>query len=169
VAFISKSYRFEASHHLPNHYGKCRAPHGHSYLLEVVARGAVQDPFVPVSSAGMVVDFGELDEIVKPLIAHETGWLDHHDLNETLASGEDGDPCDHREIPVTTAEMVATWIYGRIIEHASARGIKLLCVRLWETATSYAEVNQSDWENWCVRRDIQDRAALSSEVPPAGY
>jgi 6-pyruvoyltetrahydropterin/6-carboxytetrahydropterin synthase len=160
VAFISKSYRFEAAHHLPNHYGKCRLQHGHSYLLEVVARGAVQDPFVPVSSAGMVVDFGELDEIVKPLIAHETGWLDHHDLNDTLV--------DTGVIPVTTAEMVATWIYGRITEHASARGIKLLCVRLWETSTSYAEVNQSDWENWCVRRDIQNQSAFASETPPAG-
>ena len=41
---IGKTYSFEAAHHLPNHNGKCKNPHGHSYRLEVEVEGGL-NPF----------------------------------------------------------------------------------------------------------------------------
>jgi 6-pyruvoyltetrahydropterin/6-carboxytetrahydropterin synthase len=37
---IRKRFRFESSHVLPHHTGKCARLHGHSYRLEVTVRGA---------------------------------------------------------------------------------------------------------------------------------
>ena len=38
---IGKLFKFEAAHRLPNHPGKCKNLHGHSYKLEVVVNGEV--------------------------------------------------------------------------------------------------------------------------------
>jgi 6-pyruvoyltetrahydropterin/6-carboxytetrahydropterin synthase len=115
---IGKEFRFEAAHHLPEHDGKCQRPHGHSYRVEVTLIGK---PIERGPKTGMVVDFGELSafwkESVEPL-------LDHRDLNETL------------DVPVTTAEWIAYWILGAF---RARFGAKVERVRVWETASSFAE------------------------------
>jgi 6-pyruvoyltetrahydropterin/6-carboxytetrahydropterin synthase len=67
---ISKEFRFEASHMLPRHPGKCRRLHGHSWVLKVTLSGPVN------KETGFVMDYSELSENMVPLIES----LDHHHL-----------------------------------------------------------------------------------------
>lgn len=72
---LKRTYHFEAAHYLPmvarDH--KCSRLHGHSYTVDVFIRGAV-------GANGMVVDFAEVDRIVRPIIR----TLDHSLLNDVI-------------------------------------------------------------------------------------
>jgi 6-pyruvoyltetrahydropterin/6-carboxytetrahydropterin synthase len=107
---LIKEYKFEAAHRLPHvppgH--KCARLHGHSFRIEITVAGAV-DP-----RTGWFIDFGELDDIVGPLVAQ----LDHHCLNEI----------DGLENP--TSEVLARWLFERM----RPRLPSLRAVTLWETA-----------------------------------
>jgi 6-pyruvoyltetrahydropterin/6-carboxytetrahydropterin synthase len=67
---LTKTFRFEASHVLPKHSGKCSRLHGHSWVLHV----SVQGPINPTT--GFVQDFADISAVVQPLIAR----LDHRHL-----------------------------------------------------------------------------------------
>jgi len=69
---ISKTFRWEMGHRLPEHPGGCRNLHGHSYRLEVSIRGEV-------AANGMVIDFDDVTRAVRPLIEE----LDHAFLCDT--------------------------------------------------------------------------------------
>lgn len=83
-AYLTKRYRFSASHRLHNDefseaqnrtvYGKCNNPHGHghNYALEVTVSGQV-DP-----RTGMVYDLGALDAAVEREVIERFG---HENLN----------------------------------------------------------------------------------------
>jgi len=72
----TKTYRFEASHILPKHPGKCSRLHGHSWVLKVSVEGDVNP------DTGFVMDYADISAAVKPLIEK----LDHNHLG-TWASG----------------------------------------------------------------------------------
>lgn len=70
---LCKEFRFEASHILPNHPGKCSNLHGHSWVLSVSIRGPLD------AATGMVADFADLKAAVQPLVdeldhAHLGAW-----------------------------------------------------------------------------------------------
>jgi 6-pyruvoyltetrahydropterin/6-carboxytetrahydropterin synthase len=67
---ISKTFRFEASHILPKHPGKCSRLHGHSWVLEVAVTGFVDDV------TGFVQDYADISKVIDPLIER----LDHRHL-----------------------------------------------------------------------------------------
>lgn len=67
---IEKEFRFEASHVLPKHEGKCARLHGHSWVLRVAVEGPV-DP-----ENGFVLDYAKLKACVQPTI----DLLDHAHL-----------------------------------------------------------------------------------------
>jgi 6-pyruvoyltetrahydropterin/6-carboxytetrahydropterin synthase len=127
-ASITKIFRFEAAHHLPEHRGNCARLHGHSYKLEVTLRGPIKDA-VEVSDHGMVMDFADLAHIVKSAVIER---LDHQDLN--VVTGV-----------YTTAENLVHWIWEEILNHGLSKGL-LHRVRLWETETSFVEITQQDGE-----------------------
>jgi 6-pyruvoyltetrahydropterin/6-carboxytetrahydropterin synthase len=93
---IRREYRFEASHELPRHPGKCKRLHGHSYRFILELEG----PIEPVQ--GMVIDFGDLDEIVEE---HALSRLDHYHLNDFIEN--------------PTAEWIAVWIWQALAERLS--------------------------------------------------
>lgn len=93
---IKKSFEFSAGHHLPNHDGKCRKPHGHNYKLTVVLTSDGLDNVG--SKEGMVLDFYDISAAVNPLLNE---FLDHQNLNDTLEC-------------VPTAEKIAEWVYNKI-------------------------------------------------------
>ena len=88
------SLSFDAAHRLPNVPAehKCGRLHGHTFLVEVHVTGDVDD------SAGWVVDFGDVKQVVKRHIDQ----LDHTYLNEI----------EGLENP--TSECIAKWIWGRV-------------------------------------------------------
>jgi 6-pyruvoyltetrahydropterin/6-carboxytetrahydropterin synthase len=58
---IAKEYRWEMGHRLPLHKGLCRNIHGHSYRMIVEITGSL-------NKQGMVIDFFDLNKIIKPII-----------------------------------------------------------------------------------------------------
>lgn len=121
IATITKEFRFEAAHYLPNHDGKCRHPHGHSYRLQVSARGSVAQEG---PKEGMVLDFADIKEVWQK---HLEPVLDHRDLNAHFSF-------------TTTAEQLAAWICTVFQNN----GIPVSMVRLWETSSAFVEVMPSD-------------------------
>ncbi|MHB1343467.1 MAG: 6-carboxytetrahydropterin synthase QueD [Thermoleophilia bacterium] len=114
---VTKILTFDAAHSLPEHEGKCRNIHGHTYTMEVTAEG-------PVHHGGprdqMVMDFGDLRAHLERLVVEP---LDHCYLNELF----DFAP---------TAEALAGWAMATLRE----AGLPVVRVKLWENPTSYAEV-----------------------------
>lgn len=112
---LTKEFRFEAGHSLDFHDGKCRGPHGHSYILLVHLSG--NELIAEGCKKNMLVDFSDISTIVKPMIQQ---YFDHKWLNESLNSDS------------PSAEFIARWIYNHLIT-----SIPLLsAITLYETATS---------------------------------
>lgn len=156
-ATIGKQFTFHASHKLPNHNGQCRRLHGHSYVLEVLVTGRVKQAGRTESDEGMVMDFDVLKGIyekwIEPLVEHQY-------LNERLTEDEmrialnkDHSFPDMPQLPqapngepLTTCENLAEWMREifqiKISEpySPSSMTIPQVCVKLWETPTSYAKV-----------------------------
>jgi 6-pyruvoyltetrahydropterin/6-carboxytetrahydropterin synthase len=145
-AIITKEFSFEAAHHLPDHRGKCRRPHGHSYRLQISLRGPLIDA-PGESSDGMVMDFDDLKAIVNATVMDqlsdavprgegaqsiEKGGLDHNDLNALTGIR-------------TTAENLVHWIWDALV----AGGVPdtlLYCIKLWETEKGYVEITRAERE-----------------------
>ena len=87
---VGKEYKFDSAHLIPDH-PNCGFLHGHTYNLKVEVTG-----YVDIWS-GMVIDFGDLNKILKPLIKK----LDHKYLNEVFSF-------------ITTCENLSIWIVKQI-------------------------------------------------------
>ena len=113
---ITATFIMESAHMLPQHRGKCARLHGHEYKLEVTVSGSIQ---TSGPAEGMVMDFAEIEEVVKREVIDQ--W-DHQYLNDLLS------------FP-TTAENLAAEIFRRISPY-----LPVSRVRLWETQIYYVEV-----------------------------
>ena len=130
---VSKTVRFEASHVLPAHDGKCARLHGHSWQMTVSVKGNVLINSGP--KAGMVMDFGDLKRAIGQ-------WIDDT-IDHTMLLHQD-DPM----VPVLTAQgerfqtlevnPTAENIAKLIYDHAVAGGFPVAEVTLWETENSFA-------------------------------
>jgi 6-pyruvoyltetrahydropterin/6-carboxytetrahydropterin synthase len=89
---------------------------------------------------GMVVDFGDINKVVK-------SWIDRELDHKMLLCKEDpmlktlqelNEPCFVME-ENPTAENIAKLIF----QYAVSQGLGVSEVRLWETATSYAAYKES--------------------------
>jgi 6-pyruvoyltetrahydropterin/6-carboxytetrahydropterin synthase len=122
---VSKEFTFDSAHHLHCYEGKCQSLHGHTYKLQVVMRGKVDE-------RGITIDFADIKRIAKERVIDR---LDHRYLNEVLP------PMN------TTAENMVVWMYEQLEAALKDEGlfpaIRLEEVRLWETPTSYAAVTAS--------------------------
>lgn len=114
---LEKTFAFEAGHLLDHHDGKCRHPHGHSYVLKIVMRA--EELITDGPKKNMVMDFSTISTIVKPMI--ET-YFDHKWLNDTL------------ETDSPSAEFMAKWIY----EFLESQIHDLYAVTICETTTCSA-------------------------------
>ncbi len=141
---VTKEFRFDSAHFLPNYYGKCERMHGHTYKLQVTVEG-------PVGENGLVIDFVILKKIVKKNVLKK---LDHHLLNDIV------------EIP--SAENMTLWIWEQLVDlkkhlqeqledpnlpksitqylkdqnveldaSKTSQQIKLVEIKLWETPNSF--------------------------------
>lgn len=112
---LKKEFRFEAAHKLPSHDGKCARLHGHSWRMVIVVQGqALQGNG---SKAGMLVDYTEISDVVKPLVESK---LDHHYLNESTG------------LENPTSEILARWMFDEIFDKLPG----LVAVQIDETCTS---------------------------------
>jgi len=113
---------FSAAHHLEGYPGDCARPHGHNFVVEVLARSQGLD------SIGLALDFRTLKGAAKELIA---GW-DHQDLNQ------------HPDFATInpSAEEIARLVYDRlsalIDRPQAAKATWIHKVVIWENARSSA-------------------------------
>lgn len=123
---VVKRFTFEAAHDLPNHAGKCRGLHGHTYTVEVGVNGEVKEQNGD-SDEGMVLDFGEISKVFRERIF---SVCDHHYLNDALP------------VEPTSAENIAAWAMREMVAGllVVAPHVVVRFVRVWETQTGYAEV-----------------------------
>ena len=140
---ITKEFKFEMAHALHGYDGLCKNIHGHSYKLRVTVKGEVRSENGHVKD-GMVIDFAELKEIVKPEI------IDKYDHSLVLNANS-----PHASIDLSAFEKVFLLPYQPTSEnlvidfanHIKSRlpeNISLCKVILSETATSFAEWNIED-------------------------
>lgn len=135
---ICKQFEFEASHSLPNHQGKCRRLHGHSYKLEVELSGEVVTAD-GLSDDGMILDFYVISDMVKELVVNKWDHMFLCALNQKSPVAAD----ETIRLPVrcTTAELMVLYIAEILqadIDHG-LEGITVTRIRLHETRTGYAE------------------------------
>lgn len=127
---IVKKIRFCYGHRLMDYEGKCAHPHGHNAVAEIELSGRGLD------TCGMLLDFGEVDDVLSSLIEER---LDHQMLlreDDPLVGAFEGVgevPFVMEENP--TAENIAKLIFSE----ARRKGLKVTAVRLWETEDAYAE------------------------------
>jgi len=93
-AYLTKSFTFEAAHRLPTfpEGHKCRRLHGHSFKVDVVVAGNVDQ------QRGYLVDYGDIKAAFEPIRQQ----LDHQYLNEIPG------------LENPTSEMLARWIWQRL-------------------------------------------------------
>ncbi|MCS6985819.1 MAG: 6-carboxytetrahydropterin synthase QueD [Leptospiraceae bacterium] len=111
---LEKEFTFDSAHFLPfapeGH--KCRRLHGHTYRVTVGIQGELD------AEKGWLRDFGEIKEIVKPILDE----LDHRLLNAIPG------------LENPTAEILAKYIFDKL----RARLPELTYVTVEETPTSRA-------------------------------
>jgi len=108
---VTKKFRFDSAHKLNNYKGDCANLHGHTYVLHVSVKG-------DVDSNGFVIDFKELNKIVKDEVISK---LDHKHLNEIIKQ--------------PTAENICIWIAEKL-----SKKLNLYKLKLYETPDSYVEL-----------------------------
>lgn len=142
---ITKEFSFEAAHALEGYDGPCRNIHGHSYKLHVTVSGTpVSDPSSP--KCGMVMDFSDLKKIIKEQIVDP---LDHALIlsDDSIFLSEDRVGASFSKVMIVrfrpTSENLLIDFAGRIIP-LLPQGVSLDCLRLRETANSYAEWHAGD-------------------------
>lgn len=110
---ISREYRFEAAHRIEGH-PKCSRLHGHSYQVIVTIRSET------LPEDGMLVDYGKLDALVKPLIDE----MDHRYI-VSQSNHKCGDPYEAAALkrgdvfplnaPASTGEYIAEFLWRAIL------------------------------------------------------
>lgn len=107
---VSCTFSFDSAHFLENYPGICANMHGHTYKLDVEAKGFVDDN-------GFVIDFLVLDKIVRENVIAP---LDHKIINDVL----DFNP---------TAENMVLWMFSKLNTPLKKYNCKLTKLTLWES------------------------------------
>ena len=108
--YLTVETDFDSAHHLPEHKGKCKNLHGHTYKVKAeVSSKELTD--------GMAVDF----KILKDALNSVCDPFDHACLNDFFTN--------------PTAEEMARYIYDKL---AASLPVKVEKVYVWESPTSCA-------------------------------
>ena len=139
---VTKEFTFEAAHALDGYDGKCRDIHGHSYKLAVTVIGKVNQN-IKDAKCGMVIDFGEIKEIVKSSVLNQ---FDHYLLlrSDSRFKGieKHGERIRYVNYQPTCENMLLEIVEE--IQGLFPKSAKLIEATLRETATGYAEWKLSD-------------------------
>ena len=137
---ITKEFRFEAAHALKGYDGPCKNIHGHSYKLSVTIVG-VPDSTLDSPKKGMVMDFSELNKIIKKSV------IDPFDHALILSSGYPEDAFKRSgeafskvifvEYQPTSENLLID--FATRVTNLLPSTVRLHSLNLRETSTSYAE------------------------------
>lgn len=107
---------FAAAHRIEDYPGKCSSIHGHTYLVEVMVEGSLDN-------LNMVIDVEALKRIVEEVVS----LLDHRYVNEVL---------NERNV---TMELLASWILAEL-SHRLPSGVSIIRVSVCESEKACAIV-----------------------------
>lgn len=142
---VTKEFPFEMAHVLWNYDGPCRNVHGHSYRLFVTILGKpMLDQENPKN--GMVMDFTELKRIVRneiiSIFDHAVVLSSNFDKAKLKAFSSMFGNTVIVDYQPTCENLVAD--FASKIALRLPEGISLFSLKLYETATSYAEWYAAD-------------------------
>ena len=142
---VTKEFHFEMAHALWKYDGLCKHIHGHSYKLFITIIGEpILDSEDP--KLGMVLDFSDLKAVVKEPVVD---YFDHSLVIYRAAAKHLPEKPNEMYEKVhlvefqPTCENFVLYIAEKVRALLPA-GIGLFSVRLYETATSYAEWYATD-------------------------
>jgi 6-pyruvoyltetrahydropterin/6-carboxytetrahydropterin synthase len=159
---VAKQFRFEASHQIDGHFGKCARLHGHSWVLTVYCEGQI-DP-----TTGVVIDYyyikQAMDLIIDDLDHHHLGagsiqLLDDANRLISVYVGSDVPWIPYGFKP--TSENILVLIADRIQDTLSALPWSFLTLN--ETCTSQATLSRQEYNRM---RDIG--SGLRASAVPLG-
>jgi len=143
---VTKEFTFEMAHALWNYDGPCKNIHGHSYRLFVTIIGTpIKDKDNP--KFGMVMDFKDLKTTVKSSVVDP---LDHALVVFKDAEGDSLNSVRQMYSKVhvfdfqPTCENLVQYIADELLEKIP-ENTELFSLKLYETATSYAEWYAADY------------------------
>lgn len=137
---LTKRFNWEMSHALYNYNGLCRNIHGHSYIMYVTVIGEpLDDKNDP--NHGMVLDFGVFKRIVNDEIVNK---FDHsvvlnksEQIERFRESGGLFDRIHFLDYQPTCENMIIDFVER--LKKKIPGNVKLHSIKLYETATSFAE------------------------------
>ncbi len=130
---IAKEFSWEMGHRLPEHFGKCKNIHGHSYKMIVELDGEVD-------KNGMVLDYFDFKNIINPIVEE----LDHAFLvyHEDKVVIDFLNKLNSKKVVAdfqSTVENICYYFLNRIKDSNLPPNIKSIKVRICETPDDYAE------------------------------
>lgn len=145
------------AHNLKNHNGKCRFIHGHNYKMLVTVSSRNENGNAPGSSSeGMIIDFKTLKNIVEEILVSKydhslilykteggpTNFDEYNEIFENLSSEKAAEMNIHFVTWRPTAENMCIHFANdlKLALKDSCPSIELKKLRIYETDTSYAEV-----------------------------
>ncbi|RLD63729.1 MAG: 6-carboxytetrahydropterin synthase QueD [Bacteroidetes bacterium] len=137
---LTKEFHFEMAHLLWNYDGPCKNIHGHSYKLFVTVIGKPIDD-ISNPKYGMLIDFTDLKNIVNSKI---TSLFDHAFVlmkNKEFESVIENNKIFGKKILLDyqpTSENLVIDFANRLKPYLP-KNVKLHSLKLYETATSFAE------------------------------
>jgi 6-pyruvoyltetrahydropterin/6-carboxytetrahydropterin synthase len=130
---IAKEFHWEMGHRLPEHFGKCKNIHGHSYKMIVEIEGDVLE-------SGMVMDYYDLKKIVKPIVEElDHAFMGYKDDTQIINFLEE---MNSKKVIVdfqSTVENICTYFLMKIKSAIVHKNVSKLKVRIYESHDDYAE------------------------------
>jgi 6-pyruvoyltetrahydropterin/6-carboxytetrahydropterin synthase len=130
---IAKEFRWEMGHRLPEHFGKCKNIHGHSYKMIVELEGEVDE-------SGMVMDYYVVKKIVGPIVDKlDHAFMVYKEDKEIISFLE---KMKSKMVIVefqSTVENICEYFLDEIKKVNFPQNVKKVSVRIYETADDYAE------------------------------
>ena len=144
---LTKKFHFEMAHALWNYDGPCKNIHGHSYKLYVTVIG---QPINDVNNPkyGMLIDFSDLKQIVNSQIVELFDHAFVFKKNKKVETILKDEKIFGKKIILdyqpTSENLVVD--FAKKIKNYLPENVKLHSIKLYETATSFAEWYASDNE-----------------------
>ncbi len=130
---IAKEFNWEMGHRLPDHFGKCKNIHGHSYKMLVEIDGDVMEN-------GMVMDYYHLKDAIEPLVEKmDHAFLVYHEDKTVIDFLE---KMNSKRVVVdfqSTVENITKFFLDEIKKVKMPSNIHKVKVRVCETPDDYAE------------------------------
>ncbi|HKB86661.1 MAG TPA: 6-carboxytetrahydropterin synthase QueD [Ignavibacteriaceae bacterium] len=130
---IAKEFHWEMGHRLPEHFGKCKNIHGHSYRMIVEVEGSVND-------RGMIMDYYDLKKVVNPIIEE----LDHafmvYEQDKEIVKFLES--VKSKRVIVgfqSTVENICKYILEKVKGSSLPSNVEKVKVRIFESVDDYAE------------------------------